>query len=326
MACGRRILTTHFATTGLRAGVFRAPTLRTGTAVVCTHVRFSSTTTPLPPPSTPTAEVSDADDAAMAIARKISNTIGVLPPTPDRRIIARSERPLPLLLNSREAALTRKRLPKRTGVLARKCGMMSLFEADGTRVAVTVLEVDRAQVTHIKSVEKEGYFAVQVGVGARKATNLTRPVLGHLARKGVPPKAMIKEFRVRGEEGLLPVGTSIGVDHFTEGQYVDIKGKSKGKGYSGVMKRFHFKGLNASHGVSISHRSGGSTGQSQDPGRVLKFKKMSGRMGGENVTTNNVRVVRVLPEYGLLLVKGAVPGPKKAFVRVCDALRKPDVE
>lgn len=245
-------------------------------------------------------------------------------PPPDARILSRAERPLPVLFNSQEAALSRKQLAGRTGVLAIKKGMQAYYEENGTRVPVTVLVVDRVQVTHVKTSTKEGYFAVQVGAGARNPRNMTKAVIGHLTKNAIPPKAKIAEFRVRDESGLLPVGTPITVDFFKEGQYVDARGIGKGKGYSGVMKRFGFSGLPASHGVSASHRSAGSTGQSQDPGRVLKGKKMSGRMGGEHVTTQNVKVVKVMPEIGVILVKGPVPGPKEGWVSIQDAIKKED--
>jgi len=172
-------------------------------------------------------------------------------------------------------------------------------------------------------VDQHGYWAVQVGSGSKDPRNVTRPMLGHFSKAKVAPKRTVREFRVNGEQGLLPPGTIITPDHFVEGQYVDVRANSKGKGFAGVMKRWGFKGLRASHGVSVSHRSAGSMGQSQDPGRVLPGKKMAGRMGGSRVTVQNVPIIKVDAELGVILVKGPIPGPDKAFVMVQDAIKKP---
>ncbi|KAK9333874.1 translation protein [Lipomyces starkeyi] len=256
----------------------------------------------------------------------ITTTIPIAPADSGHRRLRRSELPLPVLFDSPQAALSRKQLPKRTGTIAFKRGMMSVFDENGVRIPVTILQIDRTQVTYIKTIDQHGYFAVQLGAGARHAKNVTKPMLGHFSKAGVAPKRIVAEFRVRDESGLLPISHEITAQHFKEGQFVDIWARSKGKGFSGVMKRHGFSGLPASHGVSVSHRSAGSTGQSQDPGRVLKGKKMAGRMGGDNVTVQNSKVVKIYPEFGLVLVKGPVPGPKYAAVSIQDALKKPDVE
>ncbi|KAK9325826.1 translation protein [Lipomyces orientalis] len=256
----------------------------------------------------------------------ITTTIPIAAAAPGHRRFKRSELPLPVLFDSPHAALSRKQLPKRTGTIAFKRGMMSIFDENGVRIPVTILQIDRVEVTYVKTLDKHGYFAVQVGAGARQAKNVTKPMLGHFSKAGVAPKKTVAEFRVRDESGLLPITQEITAEHFKEGQFVDIWARSKGKGFSGVMKRHGFSGLPASHGVSVSHRSAGSTGQSQDPGRVLKGKKMAGRMGGDYVTVQNSKVVKIYPEYGLVLVKGPVPGPKYAAVSIQDALKKPDVE
>lgn len=230
----------------------------------------------------------------------------------------------PLLNHTPEAAQLRKLLPDRTGVLARKRGSISYFEPDGTYYPCTVLEVDRVQVTHTKTLEKDGYYAVQLGIGEKRHGNVTRPLLGHFARAQVAPKAKVVEFRVKTEAGLLPLGTPIGAEHIKEGQFVDLKSKSKGKGFAGVMKRHGFHGLPASHGVTLKHRSAGSMGSTQDPGRVLPGKKMAGRMGGQNNTIQNAKVVKVIPEKGIILVKGPVSGPVGGIIKVSDAIKKLD--
>ncbi|KAK9467887.1 translation protein [Lipomyces arxii] len=268
---------------------------------------------------------SNAVDPAEYQHSPISESIAILPVPENYRRLKRSELPLARLFDSREAALERKQLAARTGAVVVKRGMMGMFEPDGTRVPVTVLQLDRAQVTAVKSVDANGYYAVQVGAGQRHHKNVTRPMLGHFWKAGVPPKKVVREFRVKDGNGLMPVATEITVEHFVEGQYVDVWGTGKGKGFSGVMKRHGFTGLPASHGVSAAHRSAGSTGQSQDPGRVLAGKKMSGRMGGKSVTVHNVKVHKVIPEYGLILVKGPVPGPTNGTVCIQDAIKKPDV-
>ncbi|KTW26754.1 50S ribosomal protein L3 [Pneumocystis carinii B80] len=215
-----------------------------------------------------------------------------------------------------------KQIPQRTGLLARKRGMTAVWTQDGERIPVTVLQVDRLQVIEIRTKKNNGYNAVQVGMGSKKAKNISKAMLGHFAKAGVPPKSKIVEFRTKEPiESLVP-GTQLYVNHFKEGAFVDIRGKSIGKGFAGVMKRWNFHGLPASHGVSISHRSAGSMGQSQDPGRVLPGKKMAGRMGGKNVTIQNVPIIKIDHENGLILVKGSVPGPDKGYVTIRDAIKK----
>ncbi len=209
----------------------------------------------------------------------------------------------------------------RTGLIAKKLGMSRIFESDGTHVPVTVLSVDGLQVVDVRTMEKDGYTAVQLGTGAAKAKNVSKPLKGHFAKANVEPKKKLAEFRV-SEDCMLTVGSELSVEHFVAGQYVDVCSTSKGKGFAGVMKRHNFAGLEASHGVSISHRSHGSTGQRQDPGKVFKGKKMAGHMGDERVTVQNLKVVSVDASNGLLMVKGAVPGGENAWVYVTDAVKK----
>ena len=209
----------------------------------------------------------------------------------------------------------------RTGVLAEKLGMTRVFDDDGTHVPVSVLRVQDCEVVAARRPDNDGYAAVQLGVGRAKAKNVTKPMRGHFAKAKVTPKAKLAEFRV-SEEVLLDPGTSLSVGHFVVGQYVDVCGTSIGKGFAGAMKRWGFKGLRASHGVSISHRSHGSTGNRQDPGRVFKGKKMAGHMGNRRVTVQNLEVVGIDQERGLLLVKGAVPGARGGYVRVTDAIKR----
>ena len=199
----------------------------------------------------------------------------------------------------------------RTGLIAKKLGMSRIFEADGTHVPVTVLKVDDLAVVAVKTKEKDGYTAVQLGTGEVKAKNVTKPLKGHFAKANVAPKKKLAEFRV-SEDCLLSVGNELSADHFVAGQYVDVCGTSIGKGFAGVMKRHNFAGLEASHGVSISHRSHGSTGQRQDPGKVFKGKKMAGHMGDERVTVQNLKVVAVDALKGLLMIKGAIPGSENS--------------
>ena len=210
----------------------------------------------------------------------------------------------------------------RTGLIARKLGMSRVFQADGTHVPVTVLYVDGLQVVNVKTAEKDGYNAVQLGTGAIKAKNVSKPLKGYFAKAKVEPKKKLSEFRV-SEDCLLSVGAELSVEHFVAGQYVDVCATSNGKGFAGVMKRYNFAGLEATHGVSISHRSHGSTGQRQDPGKVFKGKKMAGHMGAERVTVQNLKVVSVDPSKGLILVKGGVPGSENTWVRITDAVKKP---
>ena len=209
----------------------------------------------------------------------------------------------------------------RTGVIAKKMGMTRLFQDDGRHVPVTVLQLEGLQVVSRRETERDGYTAVQLGAGVAKAKNVAKPQRGHFGKSEVEPKAVVHEFRV-SEDNLLDVGAEISADHFVAGQFVDIQGRTQGKGFAGAMKRWNFGGLRASHGVSISHRSHGSTGQRQDPGKVFKGKKMAGHLGQEVVTTQNLTVVRVDAERGLILIKGAVPGHDGAYVKISDAIKK----
>ena len=209
----------------------------------------------------------------------------------------------------------------RTGLIAQKVGMSRVFKDDGTHVPVTVLKVDNCQVVAHKTNEKDGYTALQLGVGAAKAKRLTKALRGHFAKAKVEPKKKVVEFRVPSD-ALVAVGSELSASHFVDGQFVDVTGTSIGKGFAGAMKRHNFSGLRASHGVSISHRSHGSTGQCQDPGKVFKGKKMAGHMGAERVTTLNLEVVSTDEERGLILVKGSVPGSKSGWVLVRDAVKR----
>ncbi|KAK9454953.1 translation protein [Dipodascopsis uninucleata] len=256
------------------------------------------------------------------VQTQISSTVPIASVEEGFKRLKRSELPLPELLDSPTMAHSRKQLPYRTGTLAIKQGMMAYFEPDGKRIPVTVLHVDRAQVTAVKTDKKEGYFAVQIGIGSRNPRNIKKPMLGHFAKADVPPKRFVKEFRVRDARGLIPVGMPITCEHFIEGQFIDIRGVSKGKGYAGVMKRHGFSGLPASHGVTKAHRSAGAVGQHQDPGRILPGKKMAGHMGVTNVTVQNAKVVKVYPEYDIILVKGPVPGPNGTAVKIHDSIKK----
>ncbi|MHB1219363.1 MAG: 50S ribosomal protein L3 [Alphaproteobacteria bacterium] len=213
----------------------------------------------------------------------------------------------------------------RTGLIAQKMGMTRVFAEDGTHRAVTVLKVDGCQVVAQRTKERDGYVALQLGVGSRKAKNVTKPQRGHFAKAKVEPKRKIVEFRV-ADDGLVDVGAEITVEHFVAGQFVDVTGTTIGKGFAGAMKRHNFAGLEASHGVSISHRSHGSTGGRQDPGKVFKNKKMAGHMGQRTRTTQNLKVVGTDLGRGLLLVEGAVPGSKGGFVTVCDAVKRKPAE
>ena len=210
----------------------------------------------------------------------------------------------------------------RTGLIAKKLGMSRIFESDGTHVPVTVLSVEDLKVVDVKTLDRDGYTAVQLGTGAIKAKNVSKPLKRHFAKANVEPKKKLAEFRV-SEDCLLSVGDELSVEHFVAGQYVDVCSTSKGKGFAGVMKRHNFAGLEASHGVSISHRSHGSTGQRQDPGKVFKGKKMAGHLGDERVTVQNLKVVSVDADKGLIMVKGGVPGAENGWVYVTDAVKKP---
>lgn len=210
----------------------------------------------------------------------------------------------------------------RTGLIAQKIGMTRIFDDEGHHVPVTVLKVDGCQVVSVKTEEKDGYVALQLGAGKKRLKNVTKPVRGHYAKAKVEPKAKLFEFRV-SNDGLVDVGAELSVAHFIPGQYVDVSGVTIGKGFAGAMKRWNFGGLRATHGVSVSHRSHGSTGQCQDPGRVFKGKKMAGHMGARNRTAQNLKVIAVDEEQGLIFVTGAVPGSKKGWVTVNDAVKKP---
>jgi large subunit ribosomal protein L3 len=210
----------------------------------------------------------------------------------------------------------------RSGVIAKKLGMTRLFLEDGKQVPVTVLQLDNLQVVAQRTAERDGYTAVQLGAGAAKAKNTPAPMRGHFAKANVAPKRKITEFRV-SPDNLIGVGEEITADHYLAGQFVDIAGTSIGKGYAGAMKRHNFGGLRASHGVSVSHRSHGSTGQCQDPGKVFKGKKMAGHLGAVRVTTQNLQIVRTDADRGLIMVKGAVPGNKGGWVTIKDAVKKP---
>ena len=210
----------------------------------------------------------------------------------------------------------------RSGVIAKKLGMTRLFMEDGRQVPVTVLQLDGVQVVAQRTAERDGYTAVQLGAGAAKAKRVTAGMRGHFAKASVAPKRKLAEFRV-SPDNLIDVGAEISADHYLPGQFVDIAGTSIGKGFAGVMKRHNFGGLRASHGVSISHRSHGSTGQCQDPGKVFKGKKMAGHLGSVRVTTQNLQVVRTDADRGLIMVKGAVPGSKGGWVTIKDAVKKP---
>ncbi len=208
----------------------------------------------------------------------------------------------------------------RTGLIAKKLGMTRIFKDDGTHVPVTVLHLDAVQVVAARTQEYDGYNAVQLGWGTAKVKNVSKPNKGHYAKAKVEPKLKLVEFRV-GADALLEPGVTLSAAHFVVGQKVDVSGTTKGKGFAGAMKRWNFAGLEASHGVSVSHRSHGSTGNRQDPGKTFKNKKMAGHLGVENVTTMNLEIAAVDAERGLVMVKGAVPGAKGGWVMVRDAVK-----
>jgi len=210
----------------------------------------------------------------------------------------------------------------RSGIIAKKVGMTRLFMEDGKQIPVTVLQLDKLQVVAQRTADDHGYTAVQLGAGTAKAKRTSKAMRGHFAAAKVEPKRKIAEFRV-DPDNLINVGEEITADHYFEGQYVDVCGTSIGKGFAGAMKRHNFGGLRATHGVSISHRSHGSTGQCQDPGKVFKGKKMAGHMGAVRVTTQNLQVVKTDSERGLIMIKGAVPGSKGGWVTIKDAVKKP---
>ncbi len=209
----------------------------------------------------------------------------------------------------------------RTGLIARKLGMSSVFNGDGSRIPVTVLKVDNCRVVAQRTEENNGYNALQLGYGLAKVKNVSKAMRGHFAKSKVEPSFKLAEFRISAD-AFVDVGTEISVDHFVADQFVDIAGTSIGKGFAGGMKRHNFGGLRATHGISVSHRSLGSTGQCQDPGKVFKGKKMAGRMGGERVTVHNLKVVATDTDRGIIMVKGAVPGASNGFVLVSDAVKK----
>ena len=209
----------------------------------------------------------------------------------------------------------------RTGLLAKKLGMTRLFREDGSHVPVTLLHVDNLQVVSTRTQERDGYTAVQLGWGSAKPARVSKPEKGHFAAAKIEPKAKLREFRV-SDDAMLEAGTTLLPSHFAVGQIVDVCGMTKGKSFAGSMKRWNFSGLEASHGVSISHRSHGSTGNRQDPGRTFPGKKMAGHLGDERVTTLNVAIAAVDDEKGLLMVQGAVPGAKGGWVLVRDAVKR----
>src|SRR5271170_2482617 len=209
----------------------------------------------------------------------------------------------------------------RTGLIAKKLGMTRLFDEAGFHTPVTVLSLEGCQVTGQRTKDRDGYVALQLGAGAKKAKNTTKAERGHFAKALVEPKRHVVEFRV-SEDNLIDVGAEITADHFVPGQKVDVAGITVGKGFAGAMKRWNFGGMRATHGVSVSHRSHGSTGQRQDPGKVFKGKKMAGHMGAVRVTTQNLQVIQTDDAEGLILVKGAVPGHEGSFVLVRDAIKQ----
>ena len=209
----------------------------------------------------------------------------------------------------------------RSGLIAQKMGMTRVFTDDGEHRSVTVLKVDSCQVVAVRTDDSHGYNAVQLGVGAAKVKNVSQPMRGHFAKAKVEPKRRLAEFRVSAD-ALLDVGAEITADHFLSGQIVDVAGTSIGKGFAGAMKRHNFSGLEASHGVSVSHRSHGSTGHSQDPGKVFKGKKMAGHMGARRVTVQNLTVISTDTERGLIYIGGAVPGADGGYVLVSDAKKR----
>jgi len=208
----------------------------------------------------------------------------------------------------------------RTGVIAKKLGMTRLFDETGTHVPVTVLSLDGCQVTAQRTADKDGYVALQLGAGVKKPKNTSKAERGHFAKGLVEPKRHVAEFRVT-EDNLIEVGAEFTADHFLPGQKVDVAGVTIGKGFAGAIKRWNFGGMRATHGVSVSHRAHGSTGQRQDPGKVFKGKKMAGHMGQDQVTTLNLTVFRVDVERGLILIKGAVPGAEGGYVKIRDAVK-----
>jgi large subunit ribosomal protein L3 len=208
----------------------------------------------------------------------------------------------------------------RTGVIAKKVGMTRLFQDDGRHVPVTVLALEDNQVVSVRTEERDGYVAVQLGAGVAKQKNVAKPQREHFAKAQVPLKARVREFRV-ADDAVLEVGSTIAASHFVPGQMVDVSGHTQGKGFAGAMKRWNFGGMRATHGVSVSHRAHGSTGQRQDPGKVFKNKKMAGHMGDRERTQQNLEIVRVDDERGLIFVKGSVPGAKNSWLTVKDSVK-----
>lgn len=209
----------------------------------------------------------------------------------------------------------------RTGLIAQKLGMSRLFNEEGSHVPVTVLKVDKCEVVAVRTAERDGYTAVQLGVGKAKVRNMSKALRGHFAKAKVEPKRKVAEFRVT-PDAVLDVGAELAANHFVPGQFVDVTGITIGKGFAGSMKRWNFGGLRATHGVSISHRSHGSTGNRQDPGRTFPNKKMAGHLGVERVTTLNLKVVATDADQGLIMIRGAVPGAEGAYVLVRDAVKR----
>jgi len=209
----------------------------------------------------------------------------------------------------------------RTGLIAQKLGMTRTFSEEGAHVPVTVLKVDKCEVVAVRTAERDGYTAVQLGVGKAKPRNTTKAQRGHFAKAKVEPKRKLAEFRVSAD-ALLDVGAELAATHFVPGQFVDVTGTTIGKGFAGSMKRWNFHGLRASHGVSVSHRSHGSTGNRQDPGRTFPNKKMAGHLGVERVTTLNLKVVATDADQGLIMIRGAVPGAEGSYVLVRDAVKR----
>jgi large subunit ribosomal protein L3 len=212
--------------------------------------------------------------------------------------------------------------PMRSGVIAQKVGMTRVYNDAGEHIPVTVLRMESCHVVAQRTQEKNGYTAVQLGVGLAKVKNTSKAMRGHFATASVEPKTKVAEFRV-SPENLIDVGAELTVEHFVAGQKVDVTGTTTGKGFQGVMKRYNFGGGRATHGNSVSHRSHGSTGQRQDPGKVFKGKKMAGHMGATRVTTQNVEIVSTDTDRGLILIRGAVPGTKGAWILVRDAVKSP---
>ncbi len=209
----------------------------------------------------------------------------------------------------------------RTGLIAKKIGMSTVYSEFGEETGVTLLQVENCQVVAARTKEKNGYTALQIGVGSRKPKNVSKAMRGHFAKAKVEPKRVLKEFRV-AEDAVVEVGSELTASHFVPGQYVDVRGMTIGKGFAGAMKRWNFRGLEATHGVSVSHRSHGSTGQRQDPGRTFKGKKMAGHYGEEKVTVQNLEVLSVDEAKGFITLKGAVPGAPNGYLTVTDAIKK----